>query len=131
MDHSPKGGTSQSIGGRQLSRMTALPASDVLVVLCTFPDKANASEVTRIVIEECLAACGNILPAVESIYRWKGNVETSSEVLVVFKTSVTRLNTLISRLQVLHPYEVPEILGIRVEKGSIPYLRWVSESCEG
>jgi len=76
-------------------------------------------------------ACGNLVPGVESIYRWQGKVETSSEVIVIFKTTAARYLELQTRIRELHPYEVPEILAIPVSAGLPPYLQWVEDSCRG
>ena len=105
-------------------------AEDTLVVLSTFGDADEARRVGRTLVEERLAACANIVPAVESIYRWQGAIETSAEVMVIFKTNIDRYYRLEARLKELHSYEVPEIVAIPVRVGSLPYLRWVDESCQ-
>lgn len=104
-------------------------AEEVLVVLTTWPDVERARAAARTFVEEKLAACGNIVPGVESIYRWKGTVETSAEVLVVFKTTIARYQAFEMRLLQLHPYEVPEIVTLRAADGLPSYLRWVEASC--
>jgi periplasmic divalent cation tolerance protein len=101
---------------------------EALVVLVTFPDVETARRIVTTLVEERLAACGNLLPNVESIYRWQGAVETASEVLVLLKTEIRSYSALEARLQELHPYEVPECLAVNVAKGSLPYLRWLNES---
>jgi len=97
-------------------------------VVCTFPDADVARRVTRQLVEEQLAACGNLLPGAESIYRWKGAVETASEVVVFYKTTEAGYPALEARLKALHPYEVPEILALPIEAGFPGYLRWVAEN---
>jgi periplasmic divalent cation tolerance protein len=99
-----------------------------LVILVTFPDAETARRIVTTLVEERLAACGNLVPGVESIYRWQGAVETASEVLVLLKTENSRYEALESRLKELHPYEVPECLALTVAEGSLPYLRWLNES---
>jgi periplasmic divalent cation tolerance protein len=106
-------------------------AENTLIVLSTFGDPAEARQVARVLVEERLAACANILPGVESIYRWQGAVESAAEVMVVFKTNVDQYYQLETRLKELHSYEVPEIVALPVQVGSLPYLRWVDESCQG
>ena len=100
-----------------------------MIVLTTWPDTESARAAARKVVEEKLAACGNVVPGIESIYRWQGNIETSSEVLVIFKTTVARYAALETRIRELHSYEVPEILSLPVGAGLPAYLRWVQESC--
>ena len=104
-------------------------AEEVLTVFTTWPDVETARAAVRTLVEEKLAACGNILPGVESIYRWEGKVETGAEVLVIFKTTVCSYAALEARVRALHPYEVPEVLAVRVADGLPAYLRWVDESC--
>lgn len=104
-------------------------AEEVLVVLTTWPDAEKARAAARVLVEEKLIACANLLPGVESIYRWKGAVETSAEVLVFFKTTIARYQAFETRLLQLHPYEVPEIVTLRAADGLPRYLRWVEECC--
>lgn len=104
-------------------------AEEVLIVLTTWPDLEKARAAARTLVEEKLAACGNIIPGVESIYRWQGAVETSGEVLVVFKTTIARYQMLETRILALHSYEVPEIVCLRASDGLPSYLRWVESSC--
>ena len=104
-------------------------AEDALVVLSTFGTVEEARKVARTIVEEHLAACGNLIPAVESIYQWKGNVETSAETLVLFKTTTDRYWQLETRIRELHSYETPEIIAVRLHAGLPAYLRWIDESC--
>ena len=101
---------------------------EALVVLVTFPDVETARRIVTTLVEERLAACGNLVPGVDSIYRWQGTVETAKEVLVLLKTEKSRYEALESRVKELHPYEVPECLALSVAAGSLPYLRWLKES---
>jgi periplasmic divalent cation tolerance protein len=103
-------------------------AEVALVVLATFPNAEIARRVVTTLVEERLAACGNLVPGVESIYRWQGAIEAASEVLVVLKTETDRYAALEARLKELHPYEVPECLALPIAKGSLPYLRWLHEA---
>jgi periplasmic divalent cation tolerance protein len=102
---------------------------DVLLVLTTWPDAEKARAAAHMLVGEKLAACGNLVPGVESIYRWQGKIETSAEVIVIFKTNVTRYPALEVRIRELHSYEVPEIISIPVTRGLPDYLRWVEDSC--
>jgi periplasmic divalent cation tolerance protein len=98
---------------------------EVVILLSNFPDAATARTAVRALVEERLIACGNIVPGVESIYEWKGAVETGAEVMVVCKTTVHSAPAAQTRLRALHPYEVPEILQIPVTDGWPDYLSWV------
>ena len=102
--------------------------TDVILLLSTFPDIGAARTAVRTLVEERLVACGNIMPGVESIYRWQGAVETSMEVMVIFKTTADSAEAAQARLRELHPYEVPEILRLPVDGGWPPYLDWVMDS---
>ena len=77
-------------------------------------------------MEERLAACGNVLPEVRSIYRWEGQVREDAEALLVLKTTRARLDALRDRVLALHPYQVPEVIALPVEAGSAPYLAWIA-----
>jgi len=102
---------------------------DVLLVSSTFPEVETARRIARQLVTENLAACANIIPAVESIYRWQGKIENAPETLVFFKTTAARSAAFQDRLKSLHPYEVPEIICLRVADGLPEYLRWVSAGC--
>ena len=104
-------------------------AEEVLVVLTTWPDAEKARAAARTLVEEKLVACANLVPGIESIYRWEGAVETSAEVLVIFKTTIARYQMMETRILALHPYEVPEIICLRAADGLPRYLRWVEGNC--
>ncbi|BDG08289.1 divalent-cation tolerance protein CutA [Anaeromyxobacter paludicola] len=102
--------------------------TDALAVIVTAPTADKAAELARTLVEERLAACGNVLPGVRSIYRWEGKVADEPEVLLVLKTSRELFPRLRDRVLALHPYQVPEVIALRVEGGSAAYLRWIEES---
>lgn len=104
-------------------------AKEVLVVLAMWPNADQARAAARQLIEEKLAACANLVPAIESIYRWEGKVETAAEVLMILKTTLGRYPLLETRIKSLHSYAVPEIVSLRVTDGLPAYLRWVEDSC--
>ncbi|RYD78440.1 MAG: divalent-cation tolerance protein CutA [Verrucomicrobiaceae bacterium] len=104
-------------------------AENVLLVVSTFGTADEARQAARVLVEERLVACANLLPGIESIYRWKGEVEVSAEIMVLFKTVTDNFDQLEKRLRELHSYEVPEIVAFRVDNGLPAYLRWVDESC--
>jgi periplasmic divalent cation tolerance protein len=98
----------------------------MMVVLTTFGSHDKALEVGKILVEEELAACVNVLPEVRSIYRWKGRLEDEGEVLCLIKTTADGFERLRARLVELHPYEVPEVIGLPIEAGHQPYLDWLA-----
>ena len=103
--------------------------SEVLVVLCTFPDEEKARQIGAVLVEKQVAACMNVVPGLRSIYRWEGKVQDEAEALGVIKTTPERYAALEELLCELHPYEVPEVLALPVERGAEAYLQWVGESC--
>ena len=82
-------------------------------------------------MSERFAACANILPSVESIYRWKGKIELGNETFVFFKVSEDRQSAFQDKLRSLHPYDVPEIIFVPIASGLQEYLQWVAENCAG
>ena len=101
---------------------------DILTLITTFADAEIARQIGTQLVESQLAACVNVLPGVESIYRWQGEVRLEAEAIVLIKTTRGRLNELEAWLQTNHPYEVPEILVLTPESGSARYFQWVRES---
>jgi periplasmic divalent cation tolerance protein len=100
---------------------------DVLVVICSFPDGETARQIGTLLVERQLAACVNLVANSESIYRWKGEIERASEVIGWIKTTRSRYPDLETAIRAAHPYEVPEILAVRVEAGLAGYQDWVRE----
>lgn len=107
--------------------MSSPPKEAVTVVVTTAPDPGVAESLGRTLVEERLAACANVLPGVTSVFRWDGEVQTEGEVLVLLKTTESVFAALRDRLVELHPYDVPEVLGLPVTAGSDAYLDWVRE----
>ena len=104
-------------------------ATDVLLVLSTFPDRNKAQRIAEELVTGRYAACANVGSAMDSFYWWKNEVEAATEVLVYFKTTSERFEAFAEKLRELHPYDVPEIIAFRVSRGSTDYLRWVAENC--
>jgi periplasmic divalent cation tolerance protein len=98
------------------------------VVLVTVGGRAEAEALAEKLVGENLAACVNLLAPVTSIYRWKGAVERSEEVLCVVKTTAKRYKALKKRIVELHSYDLPEVIALPVEAGHAPYLRWIADS---
>ena len=101
---------------------------DYVIVLTTIPADADAPAFGRALVDERLAACVNLLPVMESVYRWEGRVEHESERQVVIKTARERVVALWERVREMHPYEVPEFVVIPIVDGNDAYLRWVGEA---
>lgn len=99
-----------------------------LVVLVTCPNQEVGETLGRVLVEERLAACVNVIPGLRSIYRWEGKICQDPEVLLVIKTRGTRLAALTRQVKALHPYSVPEVIALPLAGGSSPYLAWVRES---
>lgn len=100
--------------------------SQPLVVFCTCPDQASAERIATTVVEERLAACVNILPGLTSIYRWQGQAQRDTELLLLLKTQDEVYPLLEVRIRELHPYDVPEIIALPVRMGSSAYLDWIA-----
>lgn len=98
-----------------------------IVVLCACGDETEASRVANTLIDDRLAACVNALPAMQSVYRWKGKVETAREVLLLIKTTHDRFPALRDRILELHSYETPEIIALPIVAGAETYLAWLRE----
>jgi periplasmic divalent cation tolerance protein len=99
--------------------------TDALIVLTTFAREEDAARVVRVLVEERLAACGNLLPGARSIYRGTDGVADEREVVVLLKTRKQDWTALMSRLHELHPYETPECIAVRVAAGAPAYMAWL------
>lgn len=97
------------------------------LVLVTCPE-SDVERIARTLVEERLAACGNAIRGVRSIYRWKGEVDEATEALLVLKTRTELSDRLQARVVELHPYECPEVLRVGVNGGLPAYLAWIAES---
>ena len=104
------------------------PVPPTRIVLTTTADPDEAARLGRTLVEERLAACATLIPAVQSIYRWKEEIETSTETLLLLKTGPGQLAALEARLHELHSYETPEFLVLMVDAASQPYLDWLQSS---
>ncbi len=103
----------------------------VRVVVTTAADADEAMRLGRTLVEERLAACTTVIPGVQSVYRWKGQVETSGEASLLIKTTTAALPALEARLHALHSYDTPEFMVLAVEAGSAAYLGWVHGNVGG
>ena len=102
--------------------------TELLLVTTTFGSEEDAARVVRVLVEERLAACGTVVPAARSIYRWQGEIVDQPEVTVTLKTRKQDWPALMSRLHELHPYQTPECVAVRIASGSPRYLAWLEES---
>ena len=99
-----------------------------VVVLTTLPADADTGAFAAAIVEARLAACVNVLPVMESIYRWEGAIERGAERQIVLKTSRDRTSALWERVRELHPYDVPEFIVLPIVDGNDAYLRWIGDS---
>jgi periplasmic divalent cation tolerance protein len=102
--------------------------TDKQIVLTTVGSEDEARKIAEHLIETQLAACVNIIPQVESIYRWQGKLESSREWLLLIKTSSERFPAARDAIRAMHSYEMPECIAINIEDGSPEYLKWLAES---
>ena len=101
-----------------------MPA-EVILVLTQLPDRAAAETLARVLVETRLAACVSIGAPVDSLYHWRGEIETAQEVPVVIKTQAARYAAVEAAIRARHSYELPEILAVPAIRGFLPYLSWV------
>lgn len=101
-----------------------------VVVLTTVPEDFDAIPLAGELVEQRLVACVNILPAMQSVYRWAGSVQTNSERQLVMKTSRTQVDALWTALRARHPYDVPEFVVLPILDGHDQYLAWIKDSTE-
>jgi periplasmic divalent cation tolerance protein len=106
-------------------------AQQALLVLTTLGTEADAHAFVTALVEQRLIACGTVLPAARSIYRWEGKVTAAGEVVVLLKTNAARWDALRSSVERLHPYEVPELLAVPVSHGLERYMAWLSNEVTG
>ena len=98
---------------------------ETILVISTLPDREHAEKLAYSLVEQGLAACVNLLPGVNSVYRWQGKVESANETIVLIKTTMARYLDLEAAIKALHPYELPEIIAVPVSAGLPGYLQWV------
>ncbi len=107
---------------------TRSPHPACIVVLITCPNPDVGESLARILVEERLAACVNLVPGLTSLYRWEGDLCRDPEALLLVKTRRARFAALSRRVKTLHPYSTPEIIALPIAAGSAPYLTWVDRS---
>lgn len=101
----------------------------IQLILCTCPDKGTAKKLARLLVSEKLAACVNIVPGITSIYDWEGQIKSETECLLLIKSSQNLYAAIETLLFEQHPYELPEIIAVPIERGLPDYLDWITTSC--
>ena len=102
--------------------------NEARIALSTAGSLEEAQRIARALVDQRLAACVNLVPQIQSIYRWQGQVEEAAEILLVIKTTTPCLESLESTIRLLHSYEIPEFLVLDIASGSPAYLNWILES---
>ena len=105
-----------------------MSGDDPIVVFLTAANGEEATRLADLLIGAHLAACVQILPEMESVYRWEGKIERQSEILLLVKTTAGKFADLEREVRALHSYETPEIIAVPIVAGSKPYLEWLAES---
>jgi len=106
----------------------ASDANRPIVVFVTAANSDEAAQLAEMLVGQSLAACVQILPEMESVYRWQGKIERQKEVLVIAKTTRSKFEELEAKVRAIHSYETPEIVALPVIAGSPPYLEWLNSS---
>jgi periplasmic divalent cation tolerance protein len=101
--------------------------SDTLLVLTNAPDADTAERIARHLVSRRLAACVNALAPCRSVYRWQGVIEETEEIPLLIKTTAARYPEVEAAIRALHPYELPEVVAVRVERGLPAYLAWIAQ----
>lgn len=105
-------------------------SSEAVVVMMTAANADEAASLAEMLVRTQLAACVQILPPIESVYRWQGTIARESEVLLIAKTERSKFEEIDREVRALHSYETPEIIALPITAGSVPYLRWLSASLD-
>jgi periplasmic divalent cation tolerance protein len=105
------------------------PAAKFAIALVTAPDLKTARRLAKAALSARLIACANLIPKIESHYRWRGKIESGAEVLLILKTQKSRLAALEELVLAKHPYDTPEFLVLPLSAGNKKYLDWLSASC--
>jgi periplasmic divalent cation tolerance protein len=104
--------------------------TDKKIVLTTAGSAQEARKIAHALVERRIAACVNIVPRVQSVYRWKGKVENAQECLLIVKTTAACYDPVRAAISELHSYDLPECISISIEDGSTQYLKWIAEAVE-
>ncbi len=99
-----------------------------ILALSTVPDKETGSSIGNALVKDRLAACVNIIPGVTSVYEWENEIHSEGEYILLIKTREPLFEKVREKILELHPYELPEVISVKIEKGHLPYLNWISEN---
>ncbi len=105
--------------------------SDFVVIYVTVSSEAEGTKIARALVEERLAACVNVVPNVQSFYRWEGNIRNDRELLLIIKSQGLHISDLIGRIKELHSYRVPEVISLPIVTGNSDYLAWIKKETDG
>jgi periplasmic divalent cation tolerance protein len=105
-----------------------MDSAEAIVVLMTAASRDEASRIAEMLVASQLSACVQILPEIESVYRWQGEVKREHEILLLAKTVASRFDELESRVRAMHSYETPEIIAVPITAASEPYLKWLLDA---
>lgn len=105
-------------------------ASEYLMVLITASSLDEAERLARVLIEQKLIACANLVREIQSLFWWQGQIETASEVLLLCKTKAAHFDAIVACITSLHSYETPEIIAMPIVLGSATYLRWIDDATQ-
>ena len=106
-----------------------MKGTDRIIVLITAGSEEEAHKIARLLVSEKKAACANIVPGVDSIFRWKGKIDSARESLLLVKTRASLLSKIVSLVKDVHSYEVPEIIALPITGGSEESLKWLDNAC--
>ena len=107
-----------------------MKGTDRIVVLITAGSEKEARKIAKLLVKEKNAACVNIVPGVDSLFRWKGKIDSARESLLLVKTRASLFPEIIRLVKEIHSYEVPEIIGLPIIGGSEEYLKWLDSACQ-
>ena len=106
-----------------------MTGADRIIVLITAGSEEEAHKIAKLLVKKKKAACVNIVPTVDSVFRWKGRVDSARESLLLVKTRASLLSEIISLVKEAHGYKVPEIIALPIVGGSEEYLKWLDSAC--